>query len=216
MTRTYARIGVWHESCAPLARELHLPKAMANTGHITVGYDGSTLSELSLYSAFRALKDSSFGNLHVVLVVDECGSLVRLPSGELVTALTARDTLHHIVSAMARTCLPPETRSRISTHIRIGAPARTLVDFAYRHHSDHIFIGARGRWTTGTKAHTPGLGSVASEVLDLSEIPVTLESGHFQSAPGPHPSPLRLAYVFGGPNVRRRYFGTFGNRSASA
>jgi nucleotide-binding universal stress UspA family protein len=55
-------------------------------------------------------------------------------------------------------------------HIGVGAPAETIVAFAKEKHCDQIIMGARGAGAI-TKLI---LGSVATEVIELAEIPVTL------------------------------------------
>lgn len=55
-------------------------------------------------------------------------------------------------------------------HIGVGAPAETIVAFAKEKHCDQIIMGARGE-NALTKLV---LGSVATQVIHLAEIPVTL------------------------------------------
>ncbi len=55
-------------------------------------------------------------------------------------------------------------------HIGVGAPAETIVAFAKDKHCDQIIMGARGE-NALTKLI---LGSVATQVIQLSTIPVTL------------------------------------------
>ena len=55
-------------------------------------------------------------------------------------------------------------------HIGVGAPAETIVAFATEKHCDQIIMGARGE-NALTKLI---LGSVATQVIELSTVPVTL------------------------------------------
>ncbi|MGB8339035.1 MAG: universal stress protein [Burkholderiales bacterium] len=55
-------------------------------------------------------------------------------------------------------------------HIGVGSPGETIVAFAKEKHCDQIIMGARGE-NALTKLI---LGSVATEVIGLAEIPVTL------------------------------------------
>jgi nucleotide-binding universal stress UspA family protein len=55
-------------------------------------------------------------------------------------------------------------------HIGVGAPADTIVAFAKEKHCDQIIMGARGE-NALTKLI---LGSVATQVIELAAVPVTL------------------------------------------
>jgi len=55
-------------------------------------------------------------------------------------------------------------------HIAVGAPAETIVDYAREHQCTQIILGCRGL----TALSGLLLGSVASKVLHLTDVPVTL------------------------------------------
>jgi nucleotide-binding universal stress UspA family protein len=57
-----------------------------------------------------------------------------------------------------------------NVHVRIGNPAETIIDLAREFHCDLIVIGTRGMGTIKNLL----LGSVASKVLHLTEIPLLL------------------------------------------
>jgi nucleotide-binding universal stress UspA family protein len=55
-------------------------------------------------------------------------------------------------------------------HISVGSPAEAVVQYAQEHHIDQIVMSAHGQNTLSTFL----LGSVASKVIHLAEIPVVL------------------------------------------
>lgn len=57
-----------------------------------------------------------------------------------------------------------------SIHISVGDPAEVIVQFATEHHCDQIVMGTRGMG----KFASILLGSVASKVIQLADIPVML------------------------------------------
>jgi nucleotide-binding universal stress UspA family protein len=183
---------------------------MENPEHITIAYDGSPHSELGLDRALAAAQASPLGKVHVVCVAEPVAEhLVRMPSGVVMTTWSARESLRLIVSRRVRESGAPSLRHRVKAHLRVGDPARIIVDLAYRYHTDQIIVGARGMGNE----YREGVGSIASEVLALSEIPVTIAMP-LRSAPGkPRFNAVRWAYVFGGPSLRQ---GTLGVRKQPA
>jgi nucleotide-binding universal stress UspA family protein len=63
-----------------------------------------------------------------------------------------------------------EAKVKYQYHIGVGAPAETIVAFAKEKHCDQIIMGARGE-NALTKLI---LGSVATQVIELAAVPVTL------------------------------------------
>lgn len=108
--------------------------------------------------------------IHVVCVARTERGQVILPQGQRLSRWSAVETLGHIIRAHCRDCRATHEHVRIISHLLEGEPASALVDFAYRHHASQIFIGI------GDQRHPSGIGRVAAEVLDLSEIPVHLEA----------------------------------------
>jgi nucleotide-binding universal stress UspA family protein len=170
--------------------------------HLVVGYDGSPLSELALHRALRMTEHAPFGMIHVVSVVQEDGQSVILPTGERLSRWAALDTLRHILDRTTKSWNLRRPQIRVIAHLRAGEPAQTLVDLAYRYHADQILIGVGANRTPSAP-----IGAVAARVLELSEIPVHLESPGSSSPPSARFNALRWAYVFGGPTLRTDRFG---------
>ncbi|MBU0688000.1 MAG: universal stress protein [Gammaproteobacteria bacterium] len=55
-------------------------------------------------------------------------------------------------------------------HLSVGQPAEAIAQFAAEHGVSHIVIGARGEGGLGKRL----LGSVVAQVLETSEVPVTV------------------------------------------
>ena len=172
---------------------------MTSAEHITVAYDGSPLSELSLRRALVMTAGSRVAQVHVVCVVEVGGHSLRLPTGATLPAFLARQWLAHIV-ARSSLDVPGARGTLVLAHLRSGDPAHTVVDLAYRYHTERIMMGAGGR---GDR-----IGSVAQAVLDLSEIPVELQTALGHPSAEKHFNPLRFAYVFGGPELDLPAFGS--------
>ena len=170
---------------------------MDSPQNLVVGYDGSSLSELALHRALRMTERSRFAMIHVVTVVEEDGDTLILPTGERLSRWAALDTLRHILHRTTKGWELRRPQVRVVAHLRIGEPGQVIVDLAYRYHADQIVIGVR----TGGNPSAP-IGDVASRILELSEIPVHLENPLSSRPPSRRVSPLRWAYVFGGPTLR--------------
>jgi nucleotide-binding universal stress UspA family protein len=183
---------------------------MASIQHICVAYDGSLLSEQALHSAVRRTAGSHVAQIHVVCVAERLGQLVRLPSGELLPHWAALGSLRLIVKRTARLGAEGAKLPHIFVHLRIGEPGPVIVDLAYRFHTELILMGA------GRSPESHRVGSVATRVLELSEIPVELETPLGKSAAAPPFNALRFAYVFGGPALRRDNLGRPGGAGAAS
>lgn len=180
--------------------------------HISVAYDGSPHSELALHRALNVAKTTPFGRVHVVCVVEDVAPhLVRLPNGVVMTSWSARESLRLIVSRSAKECGAVSLKRRVESHLRSGDPARVIVDLAYRFHSDQIFVGARGNGGIGRD----GVGRVAAEVLELSDIPVNISMPLKANPARQEFNAVRWAYVFGGPDLRQGTLGANQRKSSS-
>lgn len=183
---------------------------MASVQHICVAYDGSPLSEQALHSAVRRTAGSPVAQLHVVSVAERVGQFVRLPSGELLPHFMAQRSLNLIVKRTARVGLEGAKLPYIFVHLRIGDPGPVIVDLAYRFHTELILMGA------GRSPESSRVGSVVARVLELSEIPVELQTPLGNSGAARPFNPLRFAYVFGGPQLRRDNLGRPGGAGAAS
>lgn len=179
---------------------------MISAEHLTVAYDGSLPSELALHRALLMTAGSRVAQVHVVCVVQAEGYFVRLPSGASLPTLLARQWLEHVISRSCRD-VPSARQTLVQCHLRSGDPARAIVDLAYRYHTERILLG-----TGGAESR---IGSVAQAVLDLSEIPVDLQTTLGHSGTARRFNPLRFAYAFAGPELDLPAFGT-GQRGPAA
>ena len=101
---------------------------------------------------------------------------VQHPLPSIVQSHVPQDALkeHHQEEGMK--CLEPEMRKldaagvRYTHHILVGDPAETIVRFAKETGCDEILMGTRGH---GAAANIL-LGSVATKVMHMSDVPVTL------------------------------------------
>jgi nucleotide-binding universal stress UspA family protein len=163
--------------------------------HVLVGYDGSPLSELALHRAFRLVEHASFALIHVVSVVEEApGDRLRLASGEVMSRWAALDSVRLMVAGVTKDLRSRYPQARVIAHLRTGSVAQSLVDFAYRFHIDQIIVGARGQ---GEHCVTC-LGSVASSILGLTEIPIHIESPLLSVPAMVRSQALRWAYISDG------------------
>jgi nucleotide-binding universal stress UspA family protein len=183
---------------------------MASVQHICVAYDGSPLSEQALHTAVRRTAGSSVAQIHVVCVAERVGKFVKMPSGELLPHWSALGSLKLIVRRTARLGVEGARVPYIFVHLRIGEPGQVIVDLAYRFHVELILMGA-GRSTALNR-----LGHVATQVLELSEIPVELQTPLGNSGAARPFNALRFAYVFGGPQLRQDNLGRPGGAGAAS
>ena len=167
---------------------------------ITVAYDGSPQSEIAFHQALKMTRGLVVANVHVICVAEQVGEKVRLPTGEVLSHWAAREAIHHIIVGHAQQIVGGERLANVYVHLRTGDPAQLIVDLAYRFHADLILMGAGGR---GGGAH---IGRVAHDVLELSDIPVELQTAFTSSSQGRRFNALRFAYVFGGPDLRQENF----------
>jgi len=96
-------------------------------------------------------------------------------SGEVSNLLTAEDVLDQHTSAGAAVLRAAEailagTGVAYETEIAIGRPAETIVEAAQRRGCDAIVLGA----SSDGRVHSLVLGSVASKVAHIAEVPVTV------------------------------------------
>lgn len=178
---------------------------MQSPQHLVVAYNGSRLSELALHRALRLTEHTAFGMVHVVCVVEEEGDTLTLPTGEKLSRWAALDTLRLILDRTTRSWGLRTPQVRVVAHLRTGDPAQAIVDLAYRYHADQIIVGQ------GSSTSSGALGPVSSRILELSEIPVHLESPLASSPPSSRFNAMRWAYVFGGPTLKRDSLGISGS-----
>lgn len=96
-------------------------------------------------------------------------------SGEVSNLLTAEEVLAQHTAAGKSVLVEAETVLGASgvpyeTEIAIGRPAESIVEVAQRRGCDAIVLGA----SSHGRVHTLVLGSVASKVAHIAEVPVTV------------------------------------------
>jgi len=167
---------------------------MEGLKNIVIGYDGSTLSELAVRRALLMTQGSTLALLHVVMVVEECGSDdYRLPTGEVLPRYTALEMLRLTLRTQVQSWGLDSPRVRLVAHMRTGAVVRTLVDVSYRFRADLLVLGAHG-----DSRVAGSVGSVAREVLDWTrDLPVHVEASPFLGVKPQRFDGLDWAYVFG-------------------
>lgn len=185
---------MWHKNCN--VGNMQAPQ------HLVVAYNGSRLSELALHRALKLTEHTAFGMIHVVCVVKEEGDTLILPTGEKLSRWAALDTLRLILDRTTRSWGLRTPQVRVVAHLRTGDPAQAIVDLAYRYHADQIVVGQGSSAPTNTP-----IGPVSARILELSEIPVHLESPLASSPPSSRFNAMRWAYVFGGPSLKRDRLG---------
>jgi len=130
-----------------------------------VGYDGSASSQRAVRFATE-LARASGGRVRVV-------SVLQMTEGSADTcALMMTDTGASKCSRLLAEVkeLVPDSASLIDAEVVRGSPGDVLLDQVRRHSIDHIVIGhtergALARWL---------LGSVSGDVLQRSQVPVTV------------------------------------------
>jgi nucleotide-binding universal stress UspA family protein len=134
--------------------------------HILVGYDGSDTARRAFLFAIEMARAFGSGRVRVVSVLQvteggsEATALMMTDSG----ARRATDLLEEL-----RT-LAPGTESMVDLELVHGSPGDALLTQVVQHGIDHVVIGhtergALARWL---------LGSVSTDVLTRSHVPVTV------------------------------------------
>ncbi len=130
------------------------------TRRLVVGFDGSDAARAALGYVARRLGPGDVG-----VVVHAYGE-GRDPGGG-----DRRERARALLDAAG---LPPrETGSQWLCELRDAAPARALVDAAQEHGAHEIVVGARGFGRSRAE-----VGSVAWDVLRLSDLPVVVHPAH--------------------------------------
>lgn len=150
----------------------HEPAARWDGGCVytmLVAYDGSEHAE----NAVRYALDMAhrLGDAHIVLLNVQPPAM----SGEVSNLLTAEEVLEQHLAAGREVLAPAramveQAGVRCDTEIAIGRPAEAIVEFAQKCGCDAIVMGA----SSHGRVHSLVLGSVASKVAHIAEVPVTV------------------------------------------
>lgn len=136
---------------------------------VLVPFDGSTHAEHALAHALKAYpnageQDLLLLNVQHPVVYGEVA--IYIPADKL--EAMARDAAARAFDA-AKPILESAGR-KAARHMEIGDIAESIAAFAKRHQADAIVMGTRGMGAIGTFV----IGSVASKVVHLVDVPVTL------------------------------------------
>lgn len=99
-----------------------------------------------------------------------------LPYGGRVSSLISHDKVDEYHKEEGMTALQPARQKldaagiKYHYHIAVGEPAEVIVRYAKQHGVDQVVMGTRGRGAVSSVL----LGSVATKVLAMSEVPVVL------------------------------------------
>lgn len=137
---------------------------------LLIPVDGSSNAQRVVNRVIRFLQnDCLAGDIHLLNVqppIDAWEVKRFIPEAEIEAMLESRggDAL-----AVPRALLD-EAKIAYTPHVRIGPVAETIVEFARDNGCNHIVMGTRGMGAIGTLV----LGSVATKVIHLADVPVTL------------------------------------------
>ncbi|MFO1351064.1 MAG: universal stress protein [Gammaproteobacteria bacterium] len=135
---------------------------------ILIPVDGSPSAERAVQYVIRQVRAQGLADIHLINIQPS------LPGD--VAAFLPKQTIadyHHEQSAkQTQSACGALDEGKIPYHLHtgVGIPAEAIVQYAREHDIDHIIMGTRGMGTVGNLV----LGSVASKVIHLSDVPVTL------------------------------------------
>ncbi len=134
-----------------------------------VPFDGSASATRALQHALDQLQDRAAAQLHLLNVqlppLHTCPS--KLVSPDLIDQELRRKGEALLVQAEAVTA---GTRTPVVHHVRVGHPAAEIAACATEQGCDAIVMGTRGKGAVAGML----LGSVATRVVHLTQVPVTL------------------------------------------
>lgn len=136
---------------------------------ILIPVDGSAHSVRALEVAKSMCSEVGDANLHIITVQ------APIVSGNIRRFISAED-LKAFYEEEGNKALAPvnhllgQTGGNCTERIIVGPIAESIVDYAREHGCDHIVMGTRGLGRVGGLV----LGSVATKVISLTELPVTL------------------------------------------
>lgn len=136
---------------------------------VLVPTDGSPLAERALRYAVAEFPEAAVTTLHVIdpfesVVAAEAGGLPDA-AGWYEAAQEGARAIHERAAEIA-----DEAGVELTTATEVGAPARTIVEYAASNDVDHVVLGSHGR--TGVSRVL--LGSVAETVVRRAGCPVTV------------------------------------------
>lgn len=137
---------------------------------ILLPVDGSDTSTEAARLAISSISERSAApELHIVTVQTPIlsGNVTRFFSADALDEYYQHEGQQALKKAKD---LLQEADVPYEEHVLVGPVAQTLAEYAQKHQCDHIIMGTRGLGAMGSFM----LGSVATRVLGLVKIPVTL------------------------------------------
>jgi len=136
---------------------------------ILVPIDGSEQARHALKHAIKSIKEGLQAEIHILNVQPIVLPLGELPliDADLIVKAQQEQAKKLIKSAST---LLDKADLKYTQHTEIGPIASTIVDYAKTNACDSIVMGSRGMGALGNLV----LGSIANQVVHLTEIPVTL------------------------------------------
>lgn len=140
---------------------------MPDIDRLLVAFDGTPLAERALEHALDTYPEAETDVLHVIDYVEESYGAEALVGSEKL-----RERAHERSAAILDEArdLAAEHDREVATAIRVGKPAREIVDYAEEHDADVIVVGSHGRPPVARVL----LGSVAETVTRRASVPVTV------------------------------------------
>lgn len=136
------------------------------TNLVLVGIDGSEQSDHALTYAIETFPDAEILAVHVIDPVETLG----YDGYDSISMTELRQEAGEEICEAAES-FAAETHDRdVETRIRLGRPARSLVEVVDEEDVDHVVVGSHGR--TGLTRVL--LGSVAESVVRRAPVPVTV------------------------------------------
>jgi|SRR5690606_4336328 len=136
---------------------------------ILVPVDGSESSLRAVQAAIKAAQELNGANLHVITVQAPIisGNVTRFFSAEDIQGYYQDEGINAMLPAKT---LLDESGLTYQDQVVVGPVAKTIADYAKKNNCDLIIMGTRGLGSvTGLV-----LGSIATKVLSLTDLPVTL------------------------------------------
>ena len=136
---------------------------------ILVPVDGSESSLRAVQAAIKAAQELNGANLHVITVQAPIisGNVTRFFSAEHIQGYYQDEGSNAMLPAKT---LLDESGLTYQDQVVVGPVAKTIADYAKKNNCDLIIMGTRGLGSvTGLV-----LGSIATKVLSLTDLPVTL------------------------------------------
>jgi nucleotide-binding universal stress UspA family protein len=145
------------------------PKKEASMKNILVPVDGSETSIRAVKAAIRAVSDAPDCKLHVITVHPPIvsGNVKRFFSAEAINDFYEDEGRNAL--APAKTVLD-EAGVTYEEAVKVGPVAPTIAKYVEEHGCDLIIMGTRGLGSVTGMV----LGSIATKVLSLVNVPVTL------------------------------------------